>query len=165
MKTLKNLPFLKLSWWTEDGYFRFNMLLFPILCSFVVFLSGILFGKFDFAPTTESDFAPLYEQKNIILADSSSLYGMNNVTITISEKEVRYVLTSTRCSLSFLQNKETKEVSDVTEISNTDGIGTVLGISVLAIAAGFILALIISAFIAAYHPYRLIKNKMKTIFS
>lgn len=161
MKTLKNLPFLKLHWWTEDACLRMNVLLFTIF----FFFAFLLLGGLDFASTTANDFAPLYDQKDIILNDPSSVYQMHNVTITISEKDVQYVLNTRRCSLSFLQNKETKEVSNVTELSNTNGIIDLAAILFLSFCLGAILAFVISLIICCFDPYRLIKNKIKTIFS
>ena len=134
MKTLKRLPFMHLKWWLEDYGIRLFMAV-----GFLVGFFTYFYMYFITPPITSADYEPLYEQQQLILSNPACIEDMSNVVITISNTQKTYLLTTKRCSLQFIVDKQLGELLSTQKFGETMSPLAALGASFLCgIFAGFI---------------------------
>lgn len=124
-----------------------------MLCLVLVgFIVGVIltFCNTDLTPASQKDFEPLYTQKELLENDFSSVYGMNNAKITISDDSNVVNLDSEECKLILTFDKDFNLIS-TEEVDHSDSIGFTIFISIImGIASTFIFFVIFIVFLLAY---------------
>ena len=124
-----------------------------MLClALVGFIIGVVFAfcNLDSTPASQNDFEPLYTQKEILENDFSSVYGMNNAKITISDDSNVVNLDSEECKLVLTFDKDFNLIS-TEAVDYSDSIGVVIFLSIITgIGFIFIFYVIFMVFLIVY---------------
>lgn len=124
-----------------------------MLCLVLVgFIVGVVFTftKLDLTPASQKDFEPLYTQKEILKNDFSSVWGMDNAKITISDDSNVVNLDSEECKLVLTYDKEFNLIS-TEEVDCSDSIGFAIFISIImGFASMFMFYVIFMVFLLVY---------------
>lgn len=126
--------------------------IFMLSVAIVGFVLGVVFtfNAHDLTPASQKDFEPLYEQKQLLENDFSSVWDMKNAKIVISDNSNVVNLDSKECKLILTFDKEFTLIS-TEEVDYSDSIGFVIFISIImGFCSIFIFYVIIVFFLLVY---------------
>ena len=126
--------------------------IFMLCLALVGFIVGVIFTfcNTDLTPASQKDFEPLYTQKELLENDFSSVYGMNNAKITISDDSNVINLDSEECKLILTFDKDFNLIS-TEEVDHSDSIGFTIFISIIiGFASIFMFYVIFMVFLFVY---------------
>lgn len=126
--------------------------IFMLCLALVGFIIGVVFTfcNTDLTPASQKDFEPLYTQKKLLENDFSSVYGMDNAKITISDDSNVVNLDSEECKLILTFDKDFNLIS-TEEVDYSDSIGFTIFIStIMGIGSTFVVYAIFVVFLLVY---------------